>query len=124
MKNNIQALTSRSTIIPPFTIARRLLQTVVLKLNRWNANLKMRQRSKKTIFYVLIGLSIIGIPVFAFGILNTMVSLKYETNNPSDCISLVTGANLCSTVNVLKGLIFACFTTIVTITALRKYFIN
>jgi hypothetical protein len=38
----------------------------------------------------LIGLSVLGIPVFAFVIIYTMVSLKYETDYPADCISLVT----------------------------------
>ena len=59
------------------------------------------------------GLSTLGIPVLAFGIINTMVSLKYETDDPTDCISLVTGQDLCFTIQVLQGLIVACIATIV-----------
>lgn len=36
------------------------------------------------------------------GILNTMVSLKYETDNPEDCISLVTGVDLCELITIMK----------------------
>lgn len=75
---------------------------------------------KKIIFYVLIGLSILGIPVFAFGIINTMVSLKYETEDPTDCISLVTGQDLCLTIQVLEGLIILCIVTIVLLLVFRK----
>jgi len=78
------------------------------------------KRAKKVIFYALIGLSIIGVPVFAFGIINTMVSLKYETDSPTDCISLVTGQDLCLTIQVLKGFIVACVATIILLTAFRK----
>lgn len=75
---------------------------------------------RKIIFYVLIGLSILGIPVFAFGTINTMVSLKYETDNPTDCISLVTGQDLCLTIQVFKGLIIACILAIVILAVFRK----
>jgi ABC-type Mn2+/Zn2+ transport system permease subunit len=78
------------------------------------------KRIRKIIFFVLIGLSILGIPVFAFGIINTMVSLKYETDNPTDCVSLVTGQDLCLTIKVLKGLIVACVLTITLLTVFRK----
>ena len=62
---------------------------------------------------MLIGLSVLGIPVFAFGIINTGVSLKYETENPTDCISLITGQDLCLTVHVLEALIVACVALII-----------
>jgi hypothetical protein len=58
---------------------------------------------KKAIYNIILTLSILGIPLFIFGILNTMVSLKYETEKSTDCISSVTGQDLCSTINVLKG---------------------
>lgn len=77
---------------------------------------------KKKIFYVLIGFSIIGIPIFSFGIINTMVSLKYETNSPNDCISLVTGQDLCLTIQVLKGLIITCILTIILLMVFRRKF--
>lgn len=77
---------------------------------------------KKIIFNVLIGLSTLGIPVLAYGILNTMVSLKYETDSPTDCISLVTGQDLCFTINVLKGLIIVCIATIVLLLIFKNRF--
>jgi ABC-type Mn2+/Zn2+ transport system permease subunit len=79
---------------------------------------------KKTIFFVLIGLSVLGIPVFAFGIFNTMISLKYETNNPTDCISLVTGQDLCLTLQILKGLAVACLAIIILLIVFRRYFLS
>jgi hypothetical protein len=78
------------------------------------------KRTKKIIFYTLIGLSVLGIPVFAFGIINTMVSLKYETDSPTDCISLVTGQDLCLTIQVFKGLIVACILTIILLVVFKK----
>jgi ABC-type Mn2+/Zn2+ transport system permease subunit len=78
------------------------------------------KRTKKIIFYTLIGLSVLGIPVFTFGIINTMVSLKYETKNPTDCVSLVTGQDLCLTIQVLKTLIVACIASIVLLIIFRK----
>jgi len=78
------------------------------------------KRTKKIIFYTIIGLSVLGIPVFAFGIINTMVSLKYETDSPTDCISLVTGQDLCLTIQVLKGLIVTCILTVVLLAVFKK----
>ncbi|WP_345224934.1 hypothetical protein [Hymenobacter koreensis] len=40
--------------------------------------------------------------ITGFGILNTMVSLKYETQNPGQCISDVTGRDLCATLLTCK----------------------
>jgi len=82
------------------------------------------KQPKKIIFYTLIGLSVFGIFIFAFGIINIMVSLKYETDNSSDCLSVVTGQDLCFTIQVLKGLIIACFATIVILFVFRKRFFN
>lgn len=78
------------------------------------------KQAKIIIFYMLIGLSVLGIPVFAFGIINTGVSLKYETENPTDCISLITGQDLCLTVHVLEALIVACVALIILLMVFRK----
>lgn len=46
------------------------------------------------------------IPLFALGITNTMVSLKYETDSPGDCISTITGRDLCNTIlNMRRNII-------------------
>ena len=75
---------------------------------------------KKVIYYILFSISIIGIPLFAFGIINTMVSIKYETNNQGDCISLISGQDLCFTIKVLQGLIVTCVVGIIALMILRK----
>jgi len=78
------------------------------------------KQSRKIVFYILIGLSVIGIPISVFGIINTMVSLKYETKSPSDCISLVTGQDLCMTIQMLKALTVAFVLIIMLLLVFRK----
>lgn len=53
-------------------------------------------------FKILFIISIVATAVFTFGIVNTMVSMKYEIADPSGCISSVTGDNLCIAVKNLK----------------------
>ena len=60
---------------------------------------------KKKIYYVILTLIILGILLFAFGIVNTMVSLKYETNNPGDCISVLNGSDLCAAIEKMKAIL-------------------
>jgi len=60
---------------------------------------------KKIIYYLLVSILALAISVFVYGIINTGVSLKYETRNPNDCISLISGENLCSTIKILQKLI-------------------
>lgn len=78
--------------------------------------------TKKTLFSFLIGLSILGIPVFIFGIINTMVSLKYETDDPSDCISIVTGQDLCFAISMFKVLIITSVAAIILLLVFKKRF--
>lgn len=40
-------------------------------------------------FKVVIIFLLILIPIFVFGIINTMVSQTYEIQNPDECISIV-----------------------------------
>ena len=66
----------------------------------------------KPIYYILLILGLIGIPLFEFMAFNSMVSLKYETKELTDCISLVSGIDLCKTIKVfhflaiISGLVF------------------
>jgi hypothetical protein len=64
----------------------------------------MRKQKKreliKSIYYILLILGLIGIPLFEFFAFNSMVSLKYETKELTDCISLVSGIDLCRTIKV------------------------
>ena len=79
---------------------------------------------KKIVYYIAVTIIGLGIPFFTFWIINTMVSLKYETENSTGCISLVTGENLCLTINILKGLLLICVITIILLLIYRKRFLN
>ncbi len=50
----------------------------------------------------------IGIPLFEFMAFNSMVSLKYETKELTDCISLVSGIDLCQTIRKFHVLAITC----------------
>jgi len=63
---------------------------------------------RKLIYFLLIGIPILGILITPYAILNTMVSLKYETENITDCVSNVSGENLCDTIRNLKILFAVC----------------
>ncbi len=76
---------------------------------------------RKVIYYTSVIILILAIPLFTFGIINTMVSLKYETaNDLTDCISLVSGQDLCLTIRIFQGLILACISGIVALLYFRK----
>ena len=57
---------------------------------------------RKFVYFLLVTISVLGILISPYGIINTMVSLKYETENIQDCISNVSGKNLCNTIRNLK----------------------
>lgn len=61
---------------------------------------------------------IVLIPIFYFGIINTQVSLKYETSNLGDCISNITNRNLCQDIKQNKILIV---TDLVLVTVLLMF---
>lgn len=75
---------------------------------------------RKKIYYLLLLLSILGIPFFLFGIVNTMVSLKYETENPNECISLVSGQDLCLTIRILQSLVIICILFTILLLVLKR----
>lgn len=56
---------------------------------------------KTRYYYLLIFLSIIGIITSFVGLLGNSVSKKYELEDPTNCISQTSGANLCIMENVL-----------------------
>ena len=61
--------------------------------------------------------------VSAFEIVNVMVSLQYETAGPNECISQVTGSNLCVVVQLSKIATIAFFiiaTTLLLISPSKK----
>ena len=59
----------------------------------------------KKIYFVILSILIISLPVNIFGIYAAKVSLKYETNNPGDCISTISGTNLCDFIFNMKIMI-------------------
>jgi hypothetical protein len=63
---------------------------------------------------------IILIPIFYFGIINTMVSLKYETDSPTECISKINGDNLCESISNLKTLIYTDIVIIILLIIFRN----
>jgi len=56
----------------------------------------------RRIYFAILVVSLILIPIIGFGIVNTMVSLKYETENLGDCISTVSGIDLCRILRCLE----------------------
>ena len=63
---------------------------------------------KKSVYQTIIGLLILVIVMSVFAVVNIQVSLKYETENMKDCISLVSGRNLCQELLVSKIIIVIC----------------
>jgi len=70
---------------------------------------------KKQTYIIILASAFISVLVFEFFAYNSMVSLKYETKNITDCTSLVSGIDLCRMIKVfhllavLCGLIFIGF---------------
>jgi len=56
---------------------------------------------KKGVNIIIVVLFVASL-VFAFGVVNAMVSLKYETNSLNECISTVIGTNLCESIKFDK----------------------
>lgn len=63
---------------------------------------------KKSVYQTIISLLILVIVMSVFAVVNIQVSLKYETVNMKDCISLVSGRNLCQDLLVSKIIIVIC----------------
>jgi hypothetical protein len=72
---------------------------------------------------LILGL-IILIPIFYFGIFNSKVSLQYETNDPGDCVSQISGRNLCQDIEQMKILIAIDIIVIVLLMLFRKKIIR
>ena len=54
-----------------------------------------------------------------FGVINMMVSLKYETEAPGQCLSTVTGNYLCATILRCKILALGAFIGAIGLAAIR-----
>lgn len=64
---------------------------------------------RKFLFYTFLILSISGIFYFPLQMLDIGVSLQYETNGADDCISGITGYDLCKLLLIAKILAVFCF---------------
>ena len=60
----------------------------------------------KRYYNIILAIIILIIPVVFYMIINTMVSIKYETDGVDTCISTLTGKNLCSQIDQLKVTIY------------------
>ncbi len=61
---------------------------------------------KKQHYTIILVIIILLIPILLYLIINTMISIKYETDGIETCISSVTGKNLCSRIDQLKVSIY------------------
>ena len=60
----------------------------------------------KRYYNIVLAIIILIIPIVFYMIINTMVSIKYETDGVDTCISTITGKNLCSQIDQLKVTIY------------------
>lgn len=79
---------------------------------------------RKFVYFLLVTISVLGILISPYGIINTMVSLKYETENIQDCISNVSGENLCNTIRNLKILFVFSVLLLAGLIYFRKIILN
>jgi hypothetical protein len=79
---------------------------------------------RKVAFYILFGISLIGIYNSIGGILDTMVSIKYETQDIGDCISGISGKNLCLFLNLYKGLLILSILILILLIIFRSFFLK
>ena len=75
---------------------------------------------RRTVYNTIISILILVILVSVFGVVNTYVSLKYETGNPKDCISVVTGRDLCLWMKTQKIIIIACLILVTGMVSFRN----
>lgn len=59
-------------------------------------------------YQTIISLLILVILVYVIAIVNTEISLKYETDNPKECISKITGKDLCEFIKTSKIVVIVC----------------
>lgn len=63
---------------------------------------------KKSVYQTIISVLILVIVLSVFAVVNIQVSLKYETENMKDCVSKITGKDLCEYMKMLKIIVIAC----------------
>jgi hypothetical protein len=78
----------------------------------------------KIVYYTLLIASLIAIPFFLYALLNTMVSLQYEIEGPNNCISGVSGQDLCFMFKLYAELVIFSFLGFVGLLVFRKKLIR
>lgn len=63
---------------------------------------------RKSVYQTIISVLILVIFASVIAIVNTEVSLKYETDNPKECISKITGKDLCEFIKIFKIIVIGC----------------
>lgn len=96
-----------------------LNHTTTHSQDRWQLA-ENKKSLRKTTYIVALILLIIGIPLFEFMAFNSMVSLKYETRELTDCISLVSGNNLCRAIKTFHDLAIVCTLTFIGLLIYRQ----
>jgi hypothetical protein len=79
---------------------------------------------KKVVYYFILFLAVLVIPLSIFGITNTMVSVKYETEYGDGCISLTSGNNLCHIILFWQILLILCVLIIVSLLLFKQKIMN
>ena len=78
----------------------------------------------KRYYNIILAIIILIIPVVFYMIINTMVSIKYETDGVDTCISTITGKNLCSQIDQLKVGIYIDLIVMVIWLALKNFIVK
>ncbi|HBX63782.1 MULTISPECIES: hypothetical protein [Empedobacter] len=78
----------------------------------------------KRYYNIILAIIILIIPIVFYMIINTMVSIKYETDGVDTCISTVTGKNLCSQIDQLKVTIYIDMIVMIFWLALRNLIVK
>ena len=73
----------------------------------------------RIVFYALLFTSFMAIPLFLYALLNTMVSLQYEIEGSHNCVSQVSGLDLCFRFTLYAGLVIFCFLAFVGLLVFR-----
>jgi hypothetical protein len=66
----------------------------------------------------------LGIPLFEFMVLNSKVSLKYETNELNECLSEISGIDLCQAIRNFHILAIICGLTFIVLLIFRRKIIK
>jgi high-affinity nickel permease len=79
---------------------------------------------KNLYFNLLISAIAIGVVIHLFGVVNTMVSVKYELESSADCISPISGVDLCYALSKYKSITAVFTLAILVMVIFRKKIIK